>query len=80
MVAAMTAEPLTHNPLSAVTAGVWNQRSVVHKVLPRHREAPAHWASSQDPPGARVPAPNDDQERSATRPFLDERSHLRLLA
>jgi hypothetical protein len=42
MVAAMTAEPLTHNPLSAVTAGVWKQRSVVHKVLPRHREAPAH--------------------------------------
>lgn len=45
----MTEEPLTHNPLNGVTAGVWKQGSVVHKVLTRRRAAPPHWASSDDP-------------------------------
>jgi hypothetical protein len=49
MVAAMSDEPLTHNPLNGVTAGVWKRGSVVHKVLTRRREAPSHWASSEDP-------------------------------
>jgi hypothetical protein len=46
---AVTAEPLTHNPLNGVTAGVWKHGSVVHKVLTRRREAPPQWASSEDP-------------------------------
>ncbi len=41
--------PLTHNPLNGVTAGVWKRGRVVHKVLTGRREAPAHWASSEDP-------------------------------
>jgi hypothetical protein len=45
----MAEVPLTHNPLNGVTAGVWKQGSVVHKVLTRRREAPPHWASSEDP-------------------------------
>ena len=45
----MTEEALTHNPVNGVTAGIWKQGSVVHKVLTRRREAPAHWASSEDP-------------------------------
>jgi hypothetical protein len=49
MVAATTDEPLTHNPLRGVTAGVWKRGSVVHKVLTRRRQAPPHWASSEDP-------------------------------
>jgi hypothetical protein len=48
MVGLMAEEPLAHNPLNGVTAGVWKQGSVVHKVLTRRREAPAHWASSED--------------------------------
>ena len=49
MVAAMTDEPLTHNPLNGVTAGVWKRGGLVHKVLTRRREAPSRWASSEDP-------------------------------
>jgi hypothetical protein len=45
----MTDEPLTHNPLNGVTAGVWKRGNVVHKVLTRRRAAPRHWASSEDP-------------------------------
>jgi len=45
----MTDEPLIHNPLNGVTAGVWKRGDVVHKVLTRRREAPPHWASSEDP-------------------------------
>ena len=45
----MIDEPLTHNPLNGVTAGVWKRGRVVHKVLTRRREAPSHWASSEDP-------------------------------
>jgi hypothetical protein len=45
----MAQEPLTHNPLNGVTAGVWRQGTVVHKVLTKRREAPPHWASSEDP-------------------------------
>jgi hypothetical protein len=45
----VTAEELTHNPLNGVTAGVWKQGSAVHKVLTRRREAPPHWASSEEP-------------------------------
>jgi len=44
----MTDVPLTHNPLNGVTAGVWKRGGVVHKVLTRRREAPPHWASSED--------------------------------
>jgi hypothetical protein len=42
MVAAMTDQPPTHNPLHGVTAGVWKRGSVVHKVLTRRRPAPPH--------------------------------------
>lgn len=45
----MADEPLTHNPLSGVTAGVWKRGSVVHKRLTRRREAPPHWAASEEP-------------------------------
>jgi hypothetical protein len=45
----MTVTPLTHNPLNGVTAGVWKQGSVVHKVRTRRRDAPPHWASSEAP-------------------------------
>ena len=45
----MARTPLTHNPLNGVTAGVWRQDDVVHKVLTRRREAPPHWAASDDP-------------------------------
>jgi hypothetical protein len=45
----MADTPLTHNPLNGVTAGVWKRGSVVHKVLTQRREAPQHWASSDDP-------------------------------
>lgn len=41
--------PLTHNPLNGVTAGVWSEAGVVHKVLTRRRSAPPQWASSDDP-------------------------------
>jgi hypothetical protein len=40
---------LTHNPLNAVTAGVWKQGPVVHKVLTARKDAPPHWASSDEP-------------------------------
>ena len=45
----MVDTPLPHNPSNGVTAGVWRRESVVHKVLTRRREAPAHWAASEDP-------------------------------
>lgn len=45
----MTEEHLTHNALNGVTAGIWKQGRVVHKVLTRRGEAPPHWASSDDP-------------------------------
>ncbi|HEX8101915.1 MAG TPA: phosphotransferase [Solirubrobacteraceae bacterium] len=38
-----------HNPLNGVTAAIWTEGAVVHKVLTRRREAPAHWAASSDP-------------------------------
>jgi hypothetical protein len=40
---------LTHNPLNGVTGGVWRRGDVVHKILTPRREAPAHWAASDDP-------------------------------
>ena len=40
---------LVHNPLNGVTGGVWRREGVVHKVLTRRRDAPAHWAASLDP-------------------------------
>ncbi len=40
---------LTHNPSNGVTRGVWRRGDVVHKVLTRRKEAPAHWAASDDP-------------------------------
>ena len=40
---------LTHNPLNGVTAGVWREGETVRKVLTRRRDAPAHWAASEDP-------------------------------
>ncbi|GAA1351181.1 aminoglycoside phosphotransferase [Streptomyces beijiangensis] len=48
------AETLTHNPRNGVTRGVWrvsadNGRSAVVKVLSRHKETVAAWASSEDP-------------------------------
>src|SRR4051794_16407399 len=43
------AEQLRHNPSNGVTAGVWRDRDVVHKVLTAHKPAPKHWASSTDP-------------------------------
>ena len=45
----MAATPLTHNPLNGVTAGVWREGDTVRKVLTRRREAPEHWAASDDP-------------------------------
>jgi hypothetical protein len=48
MVAAMAEMPLTHNRLNGVTADIWRHGDVVHKVLTRRREVPAHWAASED--------------------------------
>lgn len=46
----MPGVPLPHNRLNGVTAGVWREGDVVRKVLTRRRtEAPAQWASSDDP-------------------------------
>jgi hypothetical protein len=45
----MARAPLVHNPLNGVTADVWRDDGVVHKVLTRRREAPPHWAASEDP-------------------------------
>jgi hypothetical protein len=45
----MTDGRLKHNALNGVTADIWKQGRVVHKVLTRHRDAPAHWVSSDDP-------------------------------
>jgi hypothetical protein len=46
----MARTPLTHNPLNGVTAELWREGDVVHKVLSRRsRDAPAHWAASEDP-------------------------------
>lgn len=45
----MPDEPLPHNPLNGVTAGVWRRGAVVHKVLTRRAQASAHWAASEDP-------------------------------
>jgi len=46
----MAREPLTHNPSNGVTADVWREDGVVHKVLTRRRrDAPAHWTASEDP-------------------------------
>jgi hypothetical protein len=44
----MAGTPLTHNRLNGVTADIWRQGDVVHKVLTRRREVPAHWAASED--------------------------------
>ena len=44
----MARTPLTHNPANGVTAGVWSEDGVVHKVLTRRRDAPPHWAASDD--------------------------------
>lgn len=46
----MTGAPLPHHPLNGVTAGVWREGDVVRKIHTRRRtDAPAHWASSEDP-------------------------------
>ena len=45
----MGAVPLPHNPANGVTAGVWREGPVVRKLLTRRREAPRHWAASDDP-------------------------------
>ncbi|MBC9727423.1 aminoglycoside phosphotransferase [Streptomyces sp. TRM68367] len=46
-------EPLTHNPLNGVTAGVWRVRdggrSAVVKVLTRTKETSVKWSASNDP-------------------------------
>lgn len=46
-------EPLTHNPLNAVTGGIRRvrrgARSAVLKVLTRRKEAPDGWRHSEDP-------------------------------
>ncbi|MEV4360431.1 hypothetical protein [Nonomuraea sp. NPDC049625] len=46
-------EPLTHNPLNAVTGGIWRvrrgSRSAVLKVLTRRKEGGAGWGHSDDP-------------------------------
>jgi hypothetical protein len=44
----MARVPLTQNPSNGVTAAVWSEDGVVHKVLTRRRAAPAHWAASGD--------------------------------
>jgi hypothetical protein len=50
-----SAEPLVHNPLNGATGGIWRiQRDdgpAVLKILtpPGRPEAPAHWATSDDP-------------------------------
>ena len=44
----MARRRLTHNPLNGVTAGLWSEDGVVHKVLTRSGEGPAHWAASDD--------------------------------
>jgi hypothetical protein len=40
--------PLTHNPANGVTADLWSEDEVVHKVLTRHGDAPLHWTASDD--------------------------------
>jgi hypothetical protein len=45
----MARAELTHNPLNGVTGAIWREGDVVHKVLTRRGEAPAHWAASDDP-------------------------------
>jgi hypothetical protein len=40
--------PLTYNPSNGVTAGMWSEDGVVHKILTRRRDAPPHWAASDD--------------------------------
>ena len=44
----MARTPLTYNPSNGVTAGMWSEDGVVHKVLTRRRDAPSHWAASDD--------------------------------
>lgn len=39
---------MEHNPNNGVTADVWSDNGVVHKVLTCRKEAPANWASSLD--------------------------------
>jgi hypothetical protein len=46
----MARTPLTHNPLNGVTAAIWRDGDMVHKVLSgRRRDAPSHWAASDEP-------------------------------
>ncbi|MGN9841952.1 hypothetical protein ACTMTI_27875 [Nonomuraea sp. H19] len=46
-------EPLTHNPMNAVTGGIWRvrrgSRSAVLKVLTRRKAASEEWRHSEDP-------------------------------
>ena len=44
----MARTPLTYNPSNGVTAGMWSEDGVVHKVLTRRRDATSHWAASDD--------------------------------
>lgn len=41
--------PLVHNPLNEVTAEIWREGEVVHKVLTPRGDAPAHWVASPEP-------------------------------
>jgi hypothetical protein len=45
----MSQAELTHNPLNGVTGAIWRDGDAVHKVLTRRRDAPEHWAASDDP-------------------------------
>lgn len=40
---------LPHNPLNGVTADVRREAGGIRKVLTRRRDAPSHWAASDDP-------------------------------
>jgi hypothetical protein len=42
-------QELRHNPTNGVTAAVWRDGDVVHKVLTARKPAPEHWASSSEP-------------------------------